>query len=126
MSSFTIAHQGLSHALVALANPYSAAFSDVRNSSVKNIQSLRECNTESMITQVTNLRDEVIGMTEMVGRLAASRTALIECRESIDSILNKAAQQKLDTHTAIFEESDDSAPVGGGWDEVGSDEEIIA
>jgi hypothetical protein len=123
-TNFDPAHQSFSHALAALANPYSSAFSDVRNSSVSSIKSLQLITADQPSDRMKESRARLTDSIASLKRLTASVINISGCRNGIQSLLVQAPNAALEPHADIFmDESDESEKPQ--FDDVGSDEEII-
>ncbi|EAY11400.1 hypothetical protein TVAG_379820 [Trichomonas vaginalis G3] len=124
MSNFEKTHQYYSQAIVALANPYSVIFSDVRNSSVENIKLLKEAADKNQLELLKKTSNTVNSIKTMLALIKESHDQLTKSRNAIQNMLNKSHSQTIEQHAAaIFQESDDSEEKSGEND--WSDEVII-
>jgi hypothetical protein len=123
-NNFDPAHSLFSRALAALANPYSAAFSDVRNSSISSLKSLRLVTAEPHIEQMQESHRRLKDTIASLRQLTAAVATISGCRNGIQSLLVQAPNAALEPHADIFvDQSDESEK--NQWDEMGSDEELI-
>jgi hypothetical protein len=121
---FENAHLVFSQALLALANPYSSVFAEVRNSSVVSIQALKQIAVENPIDRLQQASDSIAKTVLGIRKLATSATIISASRVAIQSLLNEAPHDVLEQHAEIFAENNDESDKGD-WEQVGSDEEII-
>jgi hypothetical protein len=125
-NNFDPAHLYYSQALVALCNPYSSVFAEVRNSTVAALQCLKQCSAENPVQTVEGSRKTLSETKEVLKQLKGSTTAISSCRAAIEGLMHKAPSAALEQHADIFrdDKSDDSKE-GGDCEQIGSDEEII-
>jgi hypothetical protein len=124
-NNFAPAHQFFTQALVALSNPYSSAFTDVRNSSVVSIQIFKQILGESTVDKLRQSRAELENTIKSLKELNSSVETLSNCRVAIQNLLNKAPHAALEPHADIFTAVEDESDKAKDWDDIGSDEEII-
>jgi hypothetical protein len=124
-NNFAPAHQFFTQALVALSNPYSSAFTDVRNASVVSIHIIKQILSESTVDKLKESRERLQNTIQSLKELNASVDTLSNCRIAIQTLLNKAPHAALEPHADIFTVNEDESDKGKEWDDIGSDEEII-
>jgi hypothetical protein len=122
--NFDPAHQHFSRALAALANPYSAAFSDVRNSSVSSIKAIRQLTADQPAERLRESHERLRGAIAATRSLNAAVASISGCRNGIQSLLVQAPNAALEPHADIFVDSADESDKNE-WDQMGSDDEII-
>jgi hypothetical protein len=122
--NFETAHQCFSHALLALANPYSSTFTQIRNSSVVSIQALTQISDERPLERLQQANESINKTVASIRKLTTSAAAIAASRVVIQSLLNEAAPAALEQHADLFAENDDESDKGD-WEQVGSDEEIV-
>jgi hypothetical protein len=125
-NNFAPAHQFFTQAIIALSNPYSSAFTDVRNASVVSIQIVRHILGESTADKLRQSREKLQSTVKSLKDLNASVDTLSNCRIAIQALLNRAPQTALEPHADIFTAPEDESDKGNEWDDIGSDEEIIS
>ena len=124
MSNFQLAHQYYSQSLITLANPISESFVNVRNSSVTNCQSIRQSGKENQLENLKKNLNTLESIKTMLNLIKESHDPLVNCRNSIENLLNKSNNQVLEPNASgIFQRSDDSEEDSNSekWD----DEEIV-
>ena len=104
-NNFQTAHFLFSEALAALADPYSAAFAESRNSSVAAIRSFRECEANSSFERLVKAGETLHMSHELVSQLINSGADLASCKDSIQALMNKAPQPPVMDITQNEEES---------------------
>jgi hypothetical protein len=126
--SLDAAHQCFSHALLALANPHSSTFAEIRNSSVLSIQALAQISDESPLERLQQATASINKTVASLRKLTASAATIAASRVAIQSLLNEAPPAALEQHADLFAENDDEnddESDKGDWEQVGSDEEIV-
>ena len=124
MSNFQLAHQYYSQSLITLANPISESFVNVRKSSVTNCQSIRQSGKENQLENLKKNLNTLESIKTMLNLIKESHDPLVNCRNSIENLLNKSNNQVLEPNASgIFQRSDDSEEDSNSekWD----DEEIV-
>ena len=125
MANFQKAHQFYTQAVISLANPFSEAFADVRNSAVNDIKSLQESSKTNQIDNLKKTNHTVDNIRKLLGLIKDSHEPITNCRTQIEAMLNKTHAQTIEQHAAgLFQESDESEE-GSGSNEW-SDEVIIS
>jgi hypothetical protein len=124
-ANFDPAHRFFSQALVALANPYSSVFTEVRDSAVGSIQTLRQITAESPVDRLKQSRERLPATIAALKQLNASVETIMACRTAIQGFLNEAPTAAHETHAEIFRDDTGQDSDKGDWEQVGSDEEVI-
>ena len=122
MTDFAPAHTYFSHALVSVSNSYSVAFSDVRNSSVNDIKAFRQSQADSTNIEQTKL--VLSGLDNNLQQINSSVSSIAAVRSAIEGLLTQTPSTTIDAHADLFKDESDSDKQDG-WDDIGSDEEII-
>lgn len=120
-NNFDPAHYFYSQALVTVSNPYSSAFSDVRNSTVSSLKSLDKAISGSQRDAVVNARSRLSEAKVQMSDICASASSIAELRSAIEGMMNKAP---IEAHVDIFADQSDSSKEDE-WDDIGSDEEVV-
>jgi len=85
---------------------------------------LREAGKNNQIDQLKKAQNTIQGIKTLMNLMKESHEPLVNCRTSIESLLNKSHNQTLEPHASgIFQQSDETEEdtESGKW----SDEEII-
>jgi hypothetical protein len=101
-NNFDSAHRFFSQALVALANPYSSAFTDVRNSSIASVMALRELSAGKAGAEFAQCRADLSAAGDLLRRLNVSVPQISACRLAIQGLLNAARPAAAEPHAEIF------------------------
>lgn len=123
--NFEPAHRFYSEAMIALANPYGSAFSDVRQSSVQNIKGMKDCLAQKPLENMKRSHETIKEMKEMLHKINNSRDAFTQCTETISKLMNKAPITTLEQHADLFHDESSDSSEKDDWEQIGSDEEII-
>ena len=106
MSNFAVSHQMFGQAVIALANPSSVVYSELRNSSVENIKLIKE---EISGKEVSEMKKTVVSLgaiKTMLNLIKDSHDPLVHCKESIQS--TGVSEQEMEKHQDLFQVSDES------------------
>ena len=119
-------HQYYSQALITVANPLTDTFSQIRNSALENIHELKKSTQQSKTKRIEQLSLTLKNIKAMLGIMQSSHEPLIQTREILEKLYTSSPQDNAQ-HADLFIDSDDNSEEHeDGWEQIGSNEEIIS